>query len=335
VKIILLFQLALFLISLQCLAQPYGGTIFVDPDIITASDSSALVDVTYTGQGSRVVFDRRVNNWITINAFLFAVNWNDGLSSEAVINPEFETVALAEIEAEKYGWSIGQLPYCLRLDVNEIWINKGVELFGGGNNSILIHTGQTVLYENAGILEETLVHEAAHTSLDAMHAASPAWLEAQTLDGGFISDYAEEFPDREDIAESFLLWMAVRYREDNISTQDFNLITQAIPNRLIYFDEIVCDLFPFYLEGTTAVHEVDIEEEKIVVYPNPATDYIFLKHNDDHAFSATLFNTLGDVVVNTSWSTNQSIDLSELPHGLYLLVLDENGKQISRKIMKF
>jgi hypothetical protein len=330
-----LFQLAFLIISFQCLAQPYGGTIFVDSDIITSSDSSALVDVTYSGQGTRTIFDRRVNNWITINAFLFEVNWNDGLSSEAVINPEFGTVALAAIEAERYGWSIGKLPYCLRIDVNEIWINKGVELFGGGNNSILIHTGQTELYENDGILEETLVHEAAHTSLDAMHAASPGWLEAQTLDGGFISDYAEEFPDREDIAESFLLWMAVRYREDRISAQDYNLITQAIPNRLIYFDEIVCDLFPFHLEGTTAVNEVGKEEEKIVVYPNPAKDVVYLKYKEEHAFRAMLYNTLGDIVLNISWRTNQSIDLSELPNGLYLLVLDGNGGQISRQLMKF
>lgn len=126
----LLFQLAVLLISFKCFSQPYGGTFFVDPDIIISSDSSTLVDVTYTGQGIRTIFDRRVNNWIIVNAFLFEVVWNDGLSSEAVINPEFETVAMAEIEAEKYGWNIGQLPHCLRIDVNEIWVNKGVELFG-------------------------------------------------------------------------------------------------------------------------------------------------------------------------------------------------------------
>ena len=181
-------SIALVLISFKCLSQPYSGTIFVNSDIIISSDSSTLINVTFTGQGIKTIFDRRVNNWITIDAFLFEVLWNDGLSSEAVVNPEFGTVELAEIEAKKYGWHIGQLPYCLRLDVDEIWINRGVELFGGGNNSILIHTGQTELYENEGTLEETLVHEASHTSLDAMHAASAGWLEAQNLDGGFISD---------------------------------------------------------------------------------------------------------------------------------------------------
>lgn len=30
---------------------PYSVTIFIDPDIITSSDPSALVSTTYTGQG--------------------------------------------------------------------------------------------------------------------------------------------------------------------------------------------------------------------------------------------------------------------------------------------
>lgn len=331
----LIFQLALLLISFKCLSQPYGGTIFVDSDIIISSDSSALIDVTYTGQGIKTIFDRRVNNWITVNAFLFEVVWNDGLSSEAVINPEFETAELAGIEAKKYGWHIGQLPYCLRVDVDEIWINKGIELFGGGNNSILIHTGQTVLYENDGILEETLVHEASHTSLDAMHAASVGWLEAQNLDGGYISDYAEDFPDREDIAESFLMWMAVRYREVRISAQDFNLITVAIPNRLNYFDGIVCDLFPFQIENTTSIMELDEEEKYVLAYPNPTTDFVKLKFDDEDIYRAIIYNSLGNIVKDSYLRTNQNIDLSEFPNGVYFLVLHNDGKRINKKIMKY
>src|SRR5262245_32479928 len=41
---------------------PFSGTIFIDPDIITAQDATAFVSVSDAGQGSRVMFDRRVNN---------------------------------------------------------------------------------------------------------------------------------------------------------------------------------------------------------------------------------------------------------------------------------
>ncbi|MFW6224442.1 MAG: hypothetical protein ACOC4R_02150, partial [Bacteroidota bacterium] len=95
-----------------------------------------------------------------------------------------------------------------------------------------------------GILEETLVHEASHTSLNATHATSEGWIEAQDIDGAYISTYAKDYPEREDIAESFLPWLAVRYRRDRISDDDYNTITETIPNRLKYFDDMDFDMFP-------------------------------------------------------------------------------------------
>ena len=238
--------LLLFIASAPSLAQPpYSGTIWIDPDIITADDPSAFQSLTYTGRGNHVVYDRRVPGWVTINAYLFDVVWDDGIQSQAQINPEFGSVNAATTEAEKYGRAIGQLPTCLRVDVDEIWIHKGVQPYGGGNRSILIHTGQSEIYENLGVLEETLVHEGSHTSLDAAHAYASGWTEAQGLDPTFISTYARDNPTREDIAESFLLWMAVRYRSEAISQQNYNAITQAIPNRLNYFDNMECELYPF------------------------------------------------------------------------------------------
>jgi hypothetical protein len=170
---------------------PVSGTIFMDPDIITPSDPTTFSGVTYTGQGSRLMFDRRTNSWSTTNAYLFRATFTDGFIVEIQVNPEFGTVAGAQIEAAKYGPPIGRLPKALRVDLETVTIHKGVNPFGGGNNNLLIHTGQADLYIGDGILEETLVHEAAHTSLDAAHQASTGWLAAQQSDPEFISTYAE------------------------------------------------------------------------------------------------------------------------------------------------
>ncbi len=241
--ITLVLSFFLLVSSAALLLPPYSGTIFIESDIVNGSDPSTFVSSTYTGQGNRTVFDRRVNAWITINAYLFNIVWDDGLTSEAQVNPEFGFSAAA-VEAEKYGWLVGQLPTCLRLDVDAIWIHAGTQPFGGGNNSILIHTGQSTVYESSGILEETLIHEACHTSLDAYHATSSGWVAAQGADGDYISTYAQGNPFREDIAESFLPWVGVRLRSDRISQQNYDIITQTIPNRLAYFDNIVCDMYP-------------------------------------------------------------------------------------------
>ena len=85
---------------------PYQGTIWIDPDIITADDPSTLESLTYAGRGNHAVYDRRVLGWITINAYLFDVVWDDGIQSQAQINPEFGSINAATIEAEKYGRAI-------------------------------------------------------------------------------------------------------------------------------------------------------------------------------------------------------------------------------------
>ena len=223
---------------------PFWGTIFLDPDIITAADPTTFQGAPYAGRGMRTMFDRRVNNWITVNAYLFAASFDDGLAAEIQVNPEFASVAAAEVEALKYGNVIGRLPHVLQTDLKTVWIHQGVQPFGGGNHNILIHTGQSAVYEADGILEETLVHEASHTSLDADHAAAPGWLAAQAADGAFISAYARDNPTREDIAESFLLYVAFCCRLDRISQDLAATFTQTIPNRLAYFASQSFDMHP-------------------------------------------------------------------------------------------
>lgn len=222
---------------------PFSGTIFLDPDIITESDPTTFRRLDDAGRGSRVMFDRRLDRYATFNAFLFNAYYSDGLKIEIQVNPEFGSQAAARVEAAKYAPVIGRLPVYLRVDVKTSWIHRGVEPFGGGNNNLLIHTGQSASYEADGILEETLFHEAAHTSMDARHANSAGWRAAQTADAEFISTYARDNPTREDIAESVLPWFAVRHRRDRISTELADTFAATIPNRIAYFDSLKLDTF--------------------------------------------------------------------------------------------
>lgn len=224
-------------------AALFSGTIFIDRDIITSTDTTTFTGITAQGTGGRWMFDRRVNAFVFLNPLLFKATYSDGLAIEVQVNPEFGAAAAAT-EALKYATVVGRLPTALRADVETMWIHMGVQPFGGGNNNLLIHTGQGVLYENDGILEETFVHEAAHTSLDASHALATDWQRAQSDDVAFISDYAAANPTTEDIAESFLTWLAVRYRADRITPQMHDAIVNTIPNRLAYFDRQGFDMFP-------------------------------------------------------------------------------------------
>ena len=69
-------------ITLATADPPFSGTIFIDPDIITSSDPSTFEEVVYAGQDWRVMFDRRVNDWVNVYAYLFNASYDDGLNCE-------------------------------------------------------------------------------------------------------------------------------------------------------------------------------------------------------------------------------------------------------------
>ena len=69
------------------------------------------------------------------------------------------------------------------------------------------------------------------------------WLEAVALDGGcYISDYARDNALYEDIAETFLLYIAVRYFPERISDDIRDKILSCSYNKIKYFDSLGLDM---------------------------------------------------------------------------------------------
>ena len=84
-------------------------------------------------------------------------------------------------------------------------------------------------------------------SLDERIEPDDAWVAAQTADGAFISTYAKSYPGREDVAESFLAYLAARYLRSRITKKWEKTIYETIPNRIAYFDALLTasDMTPF------------------------------------------------------------------------------------------
>lgn len=245
-----ILKLAVLLLS-ACAASSAGaapvlgdGSIFVDPDIVTAASPTSFAGLSYAGIGQRSMFDRRANSFVLNSAYLFNASFSDGRTVEIQVNSEFASAASALKQASYYGRAIGQLPIALRTSLDTVWIHQGVQGFGGGNNNLLIHIGQADLYVASGILEEALIHEAVHTSIDAAHAASAGWLAAQQADRRHISRYAADNALREDFAETFLMWLGVRHFSDRMAPETVAQIEAGIPNRLAFLDRQNFDLFP-------------------------------------------------------------------------------------------
>lgn len=222
---------------------PFAGTIFIAPDLIKNSDPTSYVALTYKGQGLRTMLDRRVDKFIEYNAHLFIASFDDGVNLEIQVNPEFD-FAIAMSEAQKYSTVVGQMPYTLRNGLVDVAIHDGDAPFSGKDRNIVIHTIQGNKYINEGILAETLMHETVHAVIDKVHERNPQWLQAQNQDIAFISSYAQEHPYREDLAESFIPYLAARFKTNRISAQLAQTINKTIANRMNYLDSLGVELYP-------------------------------------------------------------------------------------------
>lgn len=95
-----------------------------------------------------------------------------------------------------------------------------MSLFGGGGGDLLIYTGyDETHYQPGKMLEEVLIHEAAHASHQGL-MVTEEWKEAVEKDNKFVSGYAMEHPLREDISETFVLWFGTRYAPDEFTEEE-------------------------------------------------------------------------------------------------------------------
>ena len=185
------------------------------------------------------------------NAWLFDASCDGGANSFKIQVHEDFTEAEAASVAQEYGKAAGRLPKGLRSGIGAatgiriLSIHKGSHSWFAGNRlgEIGIYTELAQDKWN----EEVMVHEAAHVSLDNRVISDTKWQAAQKADGKYISGHAQSYPQEEDVAESFLAYLAARFLPSRISEAWKTKIFDTIPNRVAYFDALLSadDMKPF------------------------------------------------------------------------------------------
>ena len=209
-------------------------------------------------------FARRVDN-----AWLFDASCDGGANNFEIRVHEDFTEADAASAAQKYGKAVGRLPKMLRAGIGAatgiriLSIHKGSHSWFAGDR-----IGQIGIYTEFAqdtYLEEALVHEAAHVSLDDRVEPDPKWVAAQKADGKYISGHAQNYPQREDVAESFLAYLAARFLPSRISKAWKTQILDTIPNRIAYFDALLSaeDMKPF-VSAAPRVAQGEVAEDNPV-----------------------------------------------------------------------
>ena len=317
---------------------PYDGTAFLNPNVITNEDPTAFETLTYIGKRTRFMYDRRTDRFDDTSAYLFVASYRDGLTIEMQVNSEFGSREAAEVEAKKYAEYIGKLPTLLRVSAETAWIHRGDADFGGGNRNFLIHTDRGRVMERANYrpggvgnyVEEVLLHEGTHTSLDETHAEARGWRAAQSDDPTFISTYARDHPAREDLAESFVPYMIVRYRADRTTKSMVDTINAAIPSRIAYLDAELaasswCPVVPEDCDSDKASTEASGDREVRAAGSEVGGDWIELQR-----FSAAVLrhfqSTESSVKTSITFVNDTGADIS-------IHWVDYRGRRVDRGVV--
>lgn len=175
-------------------------------------------------------------------------------------------------------------------------------------------------------LEETVFHESVHASYQFMYQNDPSWLNAQNQDPTFVTEYAQNNPQIEDLAESALFAYTLITHPGRLDPDIEQWLIANIPNRLEWFGLIY--------ESITSTSEISPKFE-IYTYPNPTNEKCTVFLQGEHVENQIHIHSLsnGKLVKSVKAKTgNNEIDLQGLPSGSYFLSILGFEKQIIIKL---
>lgn len=102
---------------------------------------------------------------------------------------------------------------------------------------------------------------------------------------------------------------------------------------------ILCTVFVLFSLGAFAqkgIGDAVTEENlEVVIYPNPAVDFISIEHNSESVRSLQIRNIVGAMVAEFELRPDGRYDLSHLARGLYLVqVLDGQDQLVATRRLK-
>jgi hypothetical protein len=233
---------AALLLPARVEAQEYRSSVVgTDFDFITDSDPNTFEQLEYTGLELAEMPDKTSSAPLRQQAFVFVSTFSDGTHIKIFIDADYETEAAAREEAIRYTPRLGRLPTALREGVERLVVHRGGEdaTAFSDRGLIVIYSDNATKRISTHDLEETIFHESVHAAWDERHAHSDAWREAQRSDGAFITRYAKDNPDGEDLAESALFAYTLLHHPERIPEPDAARLRVAIPARIAFVAALI------------------------------------------------------------------------------------------------
>lgn len=242
-------------------SPPYQGTVFIDPAVLTDEDKNARKKLKYKGEKCRTIWHGHLDEWVDIKIYMFKLIFKDGVKMNVWVDPEYGSMEKAKEVAMKVTRSLGNIHEFLRRRIYVIVIlSEGEGASADPDGGVITWHEQTYDEEDGFYVEESYLHEAAHTSIDNDMYSTTAWDSAVEADSNYISVYARDNPDGEDVAESFGAWYALK--SGRLNKSDTQKIMNAIPNRLALFDDFYSNQDSYPVSGKKSGRKYKMPKKK-------------------------------------------------------------------------
>jgi hypothetical protein len=211
-------------------------------DFIVADDPGACWSITEDGRGRTEMYDPRRDMLFVEGALHFTVKFPDQHIRinlhPGVVDPKRRAMETAA--------SVSRLPTQMRNALRHINIldGDGAAWEEGLGGFFTLYDGLMERRLAEHDLDETVFHESAHVALDPLLSSDPDWRSNQIADGDFITQYAEDKSDKEDIAESALFAWTILHHPGRLPADIEAAVREIMPNRLEYLSNMLADYVP-------------------------------------------------------------------------------------------
>ncbi len=228
--------LALSLIPALACAEPLfpNSVVSNDIDFIKTSDPSLFHCMRYVGKERKEMPDKRSDKLFADGVHVFETRFQDGVQIGVWVHPDIGDRTAAKRVVEQLVGPLGRLPSLMRVNLDHVVIHKGDETaFAEDLGRFFVLYDQNMAKRiGTHDLEETVFHETVHATLDHAFASNKGWKKAQRRDGGFVTTYAANHPDQEDLAETALFAMTYFHHPERLPAPVRAKLEQQVPNRL-------------------------------------------------------------------------------------------------------
>lgn len=141
------------------------------------------------------------------------------------------------------------------------------------------------------------------------------------------------------IADSAYSHLVIGNFFDDANTDTIKFFDSWWDDFSYYYLDDVCvgtdSAYVYGFDGSAGIQQNNLSSY-ISFYPNPVNDYLFIKNNSNQAIEVSIYDLLGEEVLNIENTSVKSFsfDLRDIPSGIYIINFKSNNQSTNYKLQK-